>query len=123
MVPSIPSPLIYTPPPPTPGIYHTFVFLYIQLFRERLSEKVHMTIPKGIVDGFEFSVLQRNVKKLAQKAMEMCLQVLKESNKSTFDSYSRQEQCIDHKIIPYYLSGLSCTHFFRQTFLEMADSI
>ena len=32
--------------------------------------------------------------------MEMCLQVLKESDKSTFDSYSRQEQCIDHKIIP-----------------------
>ena len=34
----------------------------IQLFRERLSEKVHATIPKGIVDGFEFTVLQRNLK-------------------------------------------------------------
>ena len=41
--------------------------------------------------------------------MEMCLRVLKESNKSRFDSYSRQEQCIDH--IPYYLSGLSL-HIF-----------
>ena len=39
----------------------------------------------------------------------MCLRVLKESNKSRFDSYSRQEQCIDH--IPYYLSGLSRAHF------------
>ena len=39
----------------------------------------------------------------------MCLRVLKESNKSRFDSYSRQKQCIDH--IPYYLSGLSCAHF------------
>ena len=29
---------------------------YIQLFRERLSEKVHSTIPKGIVGGFEFTV-------------------------------------------------------------------
>ena len=29
----------------------------IQLFRERLSEKVHATIPKGIVAGFEFTVL------------------------------------------------------------------
>ena len=30
----------------------------IQLFRERLSEKVHATIPKGIVvGGFEFTVL------------------------------------------------------------------
>ena len=30
---------------------------YMQLFRERLSEKVHATIPKGIVGGFKFSVL------------------------------------------------------------------
>ena len=33
--------------------------LNIQLFPERLSEKVHATIPKGIVDGFEFTVPQR----------------------------------------------------------------
>ena len=32
----------------------------IQLFRERLLEKVHATIPKGIVGGFEFTVLQKN---------------------------------------------------------------
>ena len=30
---------------------------------ERLSEKVHETIPKGIVGGFECTVLQRNLKK------------------------------------------------------------
>ena len=53
---------------------------YIQLFRERLSEKVQATIPKGIVGGFEFSVLQRNLKELARKAMEVCFRVLKESN-------------------------------------------
>ena len=35
---------------------------HIQLFRERLSEKVHATIPKGIVGGFEFTLLQRNLK-------------------------------------------------------------
>ena len=35
----------------------------IQLFRERLSEKVHATIPKGIVSGLEFTVLQRNFEK------------------------------------------------------------
>ena len=34
----------------------------IQLFRERLSEKVHAAIPKGIVGGFEFAVPQRNLK-------------------------------------------------------------
>ena len=57
---------------------------------------MHATILKGIVGGFEFSFFQRNLKDLARKAMEMCLRVLKESNKSKFDSYSRQEQCIDH---------------------------
>ena len=46
--------------------------------------------------------------------MKMCLRVLKESNKSRFDSYSHQEYCIDH--IPYYLSGLLRAHFFRQPF-------
>ena len=90
-----------------------FYFLSIQLFRERLSEKVHATIPKGIVGGFEFSVLQRNLKELARKAMEMCFRVLKESSKSRFDSYSRQEQCIDH--IPYCLAGLSRAHFSRNS--------
>ena len=87
---------------------------YIQLFREMLSEKVHATISKGIGGGFEFSVFQRNLKELERQAMEMCLRVLKESNKRRFDSYSRQEQCIDY--IPYFLSGLSRAHFFRQPF-------
>ena len=36
--------------------------IHIQLFRERLSEKVHATILKGIVGGFEFTVVQRNLK-------------------------------------------------------------
>ena len=35
---------------------------HIHLFRERLLEKVHATIPRGIVGGFEFTVLQRNLK-------------------------------------------------------------
>ena len=30
--------------------------IHTQLFRERLSEKVHATIPKGIVGGFKFTV-------------------------------------------------------------------
>ena len=53
--------------------------------------------------------LKRNLKELVRKALEMCLRVLKETNKSRFDRYSRQKQCIDH--IPYYLSGLSRVHF------------
>ena len=35
----------------------------IQLFRERLSEKVHAAIPEGIVGVFEFAVLQREIEK------------------------------------------------------------
>ena len=58
---------------------------------------------------YEFTVLQKNLKELARKVMKMCLRVLKESKKSSFDSYSGQEQFIDH--IPYYLSGLSRAHF------------
>ena len=56
---------------------------------------------------------------MAGDAMDVCLLVLKESNKSRFDIQLQfQEQCIDH--IPYYLSGLSRAHFFRQQFLEIA---
>ena len=40
------------------SLYQAKLFISIQLFRERLSEKVHVTIPKGIVvGGFEFTVL------------------------------------------------------------------
>ena len=52
--------------------------------------------------------------RMAGEAMDLCLRVLKGSNKSRFDSYSVREQCIDH--IPYHLSGLSRTQFFRQPF-------
>ena len=65
----------------------------IQLFRERLSGKVHATILNG-----------------------MCLRVLKESNKSKFDSYRRQEQCIDHILLPFGI--VACT-FFPTTILEI----
>ena len=40
----------------------------IQLFRERLSEKVHVTIPKGIVGGFKFTLLQRNLKEWHERS-------------------------------------------------------
>ena len=42
----------------------------IQLFREKLSEKVHATIPKGIVGGFKFTVLQRNLKEWQERPWE-----------------------------------------------------
>ena len=44
---------------------------------------------------------------MALEAMDLGLQLLKESNKKLVQC---QEQCIDH--IPYYLLGLSHTDFF-----------
>ena len=89
----------------------------IQLFRERLSEKVHVTIPKGILGGFEFTVLQRNLKELARKAMKMCLRVLTESNKEglTATVVRNSVSIISH--ITFQI--VACT-FFPTTFLEIA---
>ena len=50
----------------------------IQLFQESLSEKVHAKIPKGIVGGFEFNVLPRNLKEWHKRP---CLRLLKEATK------------------------------------------
>ena len=61
----------------------------MQLFGEQLSEKVHATIPKGIVGGFQFTVLQRNLKEWHKRPRNViCLRVLKENNQSRFHSYS-----------------------------------
>ena len=73
---------------------------------------MHATILKGIAGGFEFSVFQRNLKELARKTMEMCFRVLKESNKSRFDSYSRQEQFNSVLIISYITFRDCRVHIF-----------
>ena len=65
-----------------------FIRIHTQLFRERLSEKVHKTIPKGIAGDFEFTIFSMKFERMAQKAMDIHLQVLKERNKSSFDSNS-----------------------------------
>ena len=48
---------------------------------------MHATIPKGCVGGFEFTVFQRNLNH-ARETTDVCVRVLKKSNKSRFDSYS-----------------------------------
>ena len=50
-------------------------------------EKVHATIPKGIVSGFEFTVVQRNLKEWHERPSDACLRVLKESHKSRCEGY------------------------------------
>ena len=42
-------------------------YLCIQLFQEKLLEKVHATIPKGIVGGFQFTGFQRNFKEWQER--------------------------------------------------------
>ena len=46
---------------------------YIQLFRERLSDKVHATTPKGIVGGFKFTFFQKKIDRMAGEAMDIRL--------------------------------------------------
>ena len=95
---------------------------FIQLFRERLSE-VHATIPKGIVGGFEGNVLpSKKFERMVREATDICLRVLKESNKSRFDSFSRYEQCIDH--IPL-ITFRDCRvrKFFRQPFSKQLYTV
>ena len=88
--------------------------LCIQLFRERLSEKEHATIPKGIVGGFEFTVLLKKFEKMTREAMDLCLKVLKESNKTKFDSYSVRNNVL---IISHITFRDCCVHIFlRQPF-------
>ena len=65
-----------------------FIRIHRQLFRERLSEKVHTTIPKGIAGDFEFTIFSMKFERMAQEAMGVRLQALKEGNKSSFDSDS-----------------------------------
>ena len=53
---------------------------------------MHATNPKGIVGGFELTLFQRNLKEWQERpsaeAADIRLRVLKESNKTRFDSYS-----------------------------------
>ena len=63
----------------------------------------------------------KKFERMVREATDICLRVLKESNKSRFDSFSRYEPCIDH--IPYYLSGLSRAHFFRRDNLSRNSCI
>ena len=68
-------------------LFCLFVCFY-QLFRERLSEKVHATIPKSIVGGFELPVVPKNLKEWQEMPWTYVCECLwnMESNKSRFDS-------------------------------------
>ena len=86
-------------------IWQHCLIIYIQLFRERLSEKVHVTIPKGIVSGFECTVLQRNLKKMAREATDINIMF----------ASAKGKQHWSYPILPFRLLH---AHFLRQPFLK-----
>ena len=67
---------------------------------------------------FWLHLFSKKFERTAREAMDACLRVLKESNKSRLDRWQCQEQCIHH--IPYCLSGIVPCTFFPTTFLEIA---
>ena len=90
------------------GQERNYVIEHIQLFRERLSEKVHARIRKVIEGGFEFTVLQRNLKDGTRGHRHIFVSA-KEKEQLKIRQLQCQEQRIDH--IPYYFSGLLHAHF------------
>ena len=62
------------------------LLLLYSYFEKGCRKKVHATIPKRFVGGFEVHCSSKKFEKMAREAMDVCLQVLKESNKRGFDS-------------------------------------
>jgi len=67
---------------------------------------VDATIPKGIVGGFEFTVLQRNLKELHKRPWTYVCEYYMKAIKGSFDSYRVGN------------SVLIITHFFQQPFAK-----
>ena len=90
---------------------------YIQLFRERLSEKVHPTMLKGIVGSTEFTVPQQNLKECLRGHGRMFVSA-KGKQQKYFRQLQCQEQCIDRiPLLPFRI--FACT-VFPTTILEIA---
>ena len=70
---------------PTPYIKPHYRIL---LFRERFSEKCARDNPERYCGWFWILCSSKKFERMAREAMDVCLRVLKESNKSRFDSYS-----------------------------------
>ena len=72
---------------------------------------MHATIPKGIVGGFEFTVLQINLKEWHERLWTYVCECERKATKvGSTATVSGTAYC------SYYLSGLSRAHFFRQPF-------
>ena len=98
---------------------------YIQLLLERLSEKVHATIPKASDwDCFWVHCSSKKFERMAREAVDLCLRVLKESNKSRFDSYSVRNRVliISHITFRYCRVHMFCEQPFSRMALRIQRS-
>ena len=85
----------------------------MQLFRERLSETVHATIPERYCEWFRIHCFSKKFERMTREAMDICLRVLKESTKSRFDSYSVRKCAL---IISYVTFRDCRLHIFSDNF-------
>ena len=90
-----------------------------ELFLLEISPKcdIYSYFEKGIVGGFEFIVLQRHLREWHERLIDVCLRVLKESDKSSFDSYSVKNS----ELIVSHITFRDCrVHIFSDNLLEIA---
>ena len=89
----------------------------IQLLRERLSEKAHATIPKGIVGGFEFAVLHRNLKEWHERPWTYVCECQRRATKEFLTATVPGTVYWSYQILPFGI--VACT-FLPTAFLEIA---
>ena len=83
--------------------------LWIQLFRERLSSKVHATIPQSNVGGFEFTVPQRNFKEGQEKAWTNVCECQRKMSKVGSTATVSGTVYWSYPILPFEI--VTCTFF------------
>ena len=91
--------------------------LEIQLFKERLSQKVHATIEKVVVGGFEFTVLQRNLQEWHERPWTYVCDCKKKASKVGSTATVSGTVHWSYPILPFGI--VACT-FFPTTFFEIA---
>ena len=82
-----------------------------------ISREIVGKSARGIVGGFLVNCFPKKFQTMARETMDVCLRVLKESNKSRFDSYSVRNSV---SIISHITFGIVTCTVFPTTFLEIA---
>ena len=91
-------------------------FYYTDILR-RVVRKSARNNPERYCGWFWVHCSSRKFERIAREEMDVCLWVLKESNKSRFSSYSIR----NNVLIIYHIAFWDCrVHIFPTTFLEIA---